>query len=143
MFALKDKEIGEAKEENEDDKKNDSQTFTKQTLNDICLRRNWPMSLYMYVSEGDPAHAKRFIFVVRVNTSDKGWTDECNGEPTPSVKKAKDFVVVLLLELLNRNWPMSLYRYVSEGDPAHAKRFIFVVRMGSDVVWCDMKTSLV
>ena len=54
------------------------------------------------VSEGGPAHAKRFIFAVRVNTCDKGWTDECIGEPMPSVKKAKDSAAVLLLELLNR-----------------------------------------
>nr|GEV47561.1 endoribonuclease Dicer homolog 1 [Tanacetum cinerariifolium] len=104
LAALKDKEAAEAKEkENEDDKKkNGSQTFTRQTLNDICLRRNWPMPLYRCVSEGGPAHAKRFIFAVRVNTSDKGWTDECIGEPMPSVKKAKDSAAVLLLELLNR-----------------------------------------
>lgn len=54
------------------------------------------------VSEGGPAHAKRFTFSVRVNTSDKGWTDECIGEPMPSVKKAKDSAAVLLLELLNK-----------------------------------------
>ncbi|KAF5805936.1 putative ribonuclease III [Helianthus annuus] len=51
-----------------------SQTFTRQTLNDICLRRNWPMPLYRCVNEVGPAHAKRFIFAVRVNTSDKGKT---------------------------------------------------------------------
>nr|GEY74528.1 endoribonuclease Dicer homolog 1-like [Tanacetum cinerariifolium] len=63
LAALKDKEAVEAKENNEDDKKkNGSQTFTKQTLNDICLRRNWPMLLYRYVNQGDPAHAKRFVF---------------------------------------------------------------------------------
>lgn len=51
LAALKEKET-EAKEkekekENEDGKKkNGSQTFTRQTLNDICLRRNWPMPLY-------------------------------------------------------------------------------------------------
>nr|GEV10218.1 endoribonuclease Dicer homolog 1 [Tanacetum cinerariifolium] len=103
LAALKDKEAAKAKEKNEGDKKkNGSQTFTKKTLYDMCLRRNLPMSLYRYVSDGDPVHAKRFIFVARVNTSNKGWTDECIGEPMPSVKKAKDFVVVLLLELLNR-----------------------------------------
>lgn len=106
LAALKDKEAAEAEakeKENEDaKKKNGSQTFTRQTLNDICLRRNWPMPLYRCVSEGGPAHAKRFIFAVRVNTSDKGWTDECIGEPMPSVKKAKDSAAVLLLELLNR-----------------------------------------
>lgn len=53
------------------------------------------------VSEGGHAHAKRFIFAVRVNTCDKGWMDECIGERMPSVKKAKDFAVVLLLDLLN------------------------------------------
>ncbi|KAD5802937.1 hypothetical protein E3N88_14297 [Mikania micrantha] len=108
LAALKMKEseaAAAAKEkENEENgkKKNGSQTFTRQTLNDICLRRNWPMPLYRCVSEGGPAHAKRFIFAVRVNTSDKGWTDECVGEPMPSVKKAKDSAAVLLLELLNR-----------------------------------------
>lgn len=104
LAALKMKETAEAKEKADEDgkKKNGSQTFTRQTLNDICLRRNWPMPLYRCVSEGGPAHAKRFIFAVRVNTCDKGWTDECIGEPMPSVKKAKDSAAVLLLELLNR-----------------------------------------
>lgn len=54
------------------------------------------------MNEGGPAHAKRFTFAVRVNTTDKGWTDECVGEPMPSVKKAKDSAAVLLLELLNK-----------------------------------------
>lgn len=54
------------------------------------------------VNEGGPAHAKRFTFAVRVNTTDRGWTDECIGEPMPSVKKAKDSAAVLLLELLSR-----------------------------------------
>ncbi|MFS7909453.1 putative ribonuclease III post-transcriptional gene silencing PAZ-Argonaute family [Helianthus anomalus] len=108
LAALKMKETEAAaaakEKENEENgkKKNGSQTFTRQTLNDICLRRNWPMPLYRCVSEGGPAHAKRFIFGVRVNTCDKGWTDECVGEPMPSVKKAKDSAAVLLLELLNR-----------------------------------------
>ncbi|THF99108.1 hypothetical protein TEA_021356 [Camellia sinensis var. sinensis] len=57
------------------------------------------------VSEGGPAHAKRFTFAVRVNTTDRGWTDECIGEPMPSVKKAKDSAAVLLLELLNKLYP--------------------------------------
>ncbi|KAK6123261.1 hypothetical protein DH2020_042989 [Rehmannia glutinosa] len=105
LVALKEKESAEAKENEEDDgkeKKNGSQTFTRQTLNDICLRRNWPMPLYKCVHEGGPAHAKRFTFAVRVNTSDRGWTNECIGEPMPSVKKAKDSAAVLLLELLNK-----------------------------------------
>lgn len=54
------------------------------------------------MSEGGPAHAKRFTFAVRVNTTDKGWTGECVGEPMPSVKKAKDSAAVLLLELINK-----------------------------------------
>ncbi|KAK4394559.1 Endoribonuclease Dicer1, partial [Sesamum angolense] len=105
LVALKEKENAEAKVNVDDDgkeKKNGSQTFTRQTLNDICLRRNWPMPLYKCVHEGGPAHAKRFTFAVRVNTSDRGWTDECIGEPMPSVKKAKDSAAVLLLELLNK-----------------------------------------
>lgn len=43
------KEIAEAKQHEEDnakEKKNGSNTFTRQTLNDICLRKNWPMPLY-------------------------------------------------------------------------------------------------
>lgn len=105
LVALKEKETIEAdKKRDEDEKKrNGSQAFTRQTLNDICLRRNWPMPLYRCVNEGGPAHAKKFTFAVRVNTSDRGWTDECIGEPMPSVKKAKDSAAVLLLELLN-NW---------------------------------------
>ncbi|KAL8464928.1 hypothetical protein ACS0TY_034422 [Phlomoides rotata] len=103
LVALK--EIAEAKkheEENAKEKKNGSHTFTRQTLNDICLRKNWPMPLYKCIHEGGPAHAKRFTFSVRVNTSDRGWTDECIGDPMPSVKKAKDAAAVLLLELLNK-----------------------------------------
>ncbi|KAG7595538.1 P-loop containing nucleoside triphosphate hydrolase [Arabidopsis suecica] len=117
LAALKEKEIAESKEklvngnagENQDqngngNKKNGNQTFTRQTLNDICLRKNWPMPSYRCVKEGGPAHAKRFTFGVRVNTSDKGWTDECIGEPMPSVKKAKDSAAVLLLQLLNKTY---------------------------------------
>jgi len=81
------------------------QIFTRQALNDICLRRQWPMPQYRCVNEGGPAHAKRFVYAVRVNTSDRGWTDECIGEPMPSVKKAKDSAAVLLLELLSRCYP--------------------------------------
>lgn len=105
LLALKEKETTEAMdkaEESERKKKNSGQTFTRQTLNDICLRRNWPMPLYRCVNEGGPAHAKRFTFAVRVNTTDKGWTSECIGEPMPSVKKAKDSAAALLLELLNK-----------------------------------------
>lgn len=57
---------------------------------------------YRCVHEGGPAHAKRFTFAVRVNTADRGWTDECVGEPMPSVKKAKDSAAALLLELLSK-----------------------------------------
>lgn len=50
LAVLKDKEMDEAKEKMEDNngkkKKNGNQTFTRQTLNDICLRRNWPMPFY-------------------------------------------------------------------------------------------------
>ncbi|KAE8662432.1 Endoribonuclease Dicer-like protein 1 [Hibiscus syriacus] len=104
LAVLKEKETADAKENPEENgkKKNGNQTFTRQTLNDICLRRNWPMPSYRCVSEGGPAHAKRFTFAVKVNTTDRGWTDECVGEPMPSVKKAKDSAAVLLLELLNK-----------------------------------------
>ncbi|XP_042983137.1 endoribonuclease Dicer homolog 1 isoform X2 [Carya illinoinensis] len=105
LAALKEKETAEAKEKSDENgkkKKNGNQTFTRQTLNDICLRRNWPMPFYRCVNEGGPAHAKRFTFSVRVNTTDRGWTDECVGEPMPSVKKAKDSAAVLLLELINK-----------------------------------------
>ena len=49
LVALKEKEKAEAKENDTDDgkrRRNGSQTFTRQTLNDICLRRNWPMPSY-------------------------------------------------------------------------------------------------
>ncbi|KAI4385111.1 hypothetical protein MLD38_003171 [Melastoma candidum] len=105
LVALKEKETSNAKESEDAKKKNGSQTFTRQTLNDICLRRNWPMPSYRCVHEGGPAHAKRFTFAVRVNTNDKGWTDDCIGDPMPSVKKAKDSAAVLLLELLNKKYP--------------------------------------
>lgn len=103
LAALKEKEESKIQEKNDEkETKNGNQTFTRQTLNDICLRRNWPMPFYRCVSEGGPAHAKRFTFAVRVNTTDKGWTDEYVGEAMPSVKKAKDSAAVLLLELINK-----------------------------------------
>ncbi|XP_030535345.1 endoribonuclease Dicer homolog 1 [Rhodamnia argentea] len=102
LAVLKERETSDPKVNIDGKKKNGNQTFTRQTLNDICLRRNWPMPLYRCVNEGGPAHAKRFTFAVRVNTTDRGWTDECVGEPMPSVKKAKDSAAVLLLELLNK-----------------------------------------
>ena len=48
LAVLKEKETAEAKENTEENgkKKNGNQTFTRQTLNDICLRRNWPMPSY-------------------------------------------------------------------------------------------------
>ncbi|OVA19920.1 Ribonuclease III domain [Macleaya cordata] len=108
LVVLKEKEQIEAKEISENGKKkNGNQTFTRQTLNDICLRRQWPMPQYRCVNEGGPAHAKRFTYSVRVNTTEKGWTDDCIGEPMPSVKKAKDSAAVLLLELLNGWYPNS------------------------------------
>ncbi|KAH9627009.1 hypothetical protein KSS87_020660 [Heliosperma pusillum] len=105
LVILKEKETPAVKEKGDDNgkkKKNNGEKFTRQTLNDICLRKNWPMPLYRCLTEGGPAHAKRFTFGVRVNTTDKGWTDECIGEPMPSVKKAKDSAAALLLELLSK-----------------------------------------
>ncbi|XP_010241057.1 PREDICTED: endoribonuclease Dicer homolog 1 [Nelumbo nucifera] len=108
LIVLKDEETSKAKKGEENGKKkNGTQTFTRQTLNDICLRRQWPMPQYRCVNEGGPAHAKRFTYSVRVNTTDRGWTDDCVGEPMPSVKKAKDSAAVLLLELLNKWYPHS------------------------------------
>lgn len=48
LIALKEKETIEADEKRDEDGKkgNGSHTFTRQTLNDICLRRNWPMPSY-------------------------------------------------------------------------------------------------
>ncbi|KAL3355588.1 hypothetical protein AABB24_016655 [Solanum stoloniferum] len=109
LVVLKEREEAEAKKADDaKKKKNGNPSFTRQTLNDICLRKNWPMPLYRCVHEGGPAHAKRFTYGVRVNISDKGsdkgFTDECIGEPMPSVKKAKDSAAALLLELLNRRY---------------------------------------
>ncbi|KAG9455436.1 hypothetical protein H6P81_008340 [Aristolochia fimbriata] len=100
LVLLKEKD-SEAND-NENGKKNGTQTFTRQTLNNICLRKQWPMPQYRCIYEGGPAHAKRFTYSVRVNTTDRGWTDDCIGEPMPSVKKAKDSAALLLLELLKR-----------------------------------------
>jgi len=104
LVVLKEKETAAKKETEKDGDKN-SAGFTRQTLNDTCLRRQWPMPQYRCINEGGPAHAKKFVYAVRVNTSDRGWTDECIGQPMPSVKKAKDSAAVLLLELLNRSFP--------------------------------------
>lgn len=46
LAVLKERETSDAKVNNDGKKKNGNQTFTRQTLNDICLRRNWPMPLY-------------------------------------------------------------------------------------------------
>lgn len=106
LVVLKEKQEIEEKEKGENGKKkNGNPAFTRQTLNDICLRRQWPMPQYRCVDEGGPAHAKKFTYSVRVNTTDKGWTDDCIGEPMPSVKKAKDSAAILLLELLNKLYP--------------------------------------
>ncbi|KAM3287430.1 endoribonuclease Dicer 1 [Capsicum chacoense] len=105
LVVLKEREEIEAKKADDGNKKkNGNPSFTRQTLNDICLRKNWPMPLYRCVNEGGPAHAKRFTYGVRVNTQVEGFTDECIGEPMPSVKKAKDSAAALLLELLNRRY---------------------------------------
>lgn len=82
---------------------NDQNFVVLQSSFSSSLLRNNSIFAFRCVNEGGPAHAKRFTFAVRVNTSDRGWTDECVGEPMPSVKKAKDSAAVLLLELLN-NW---------------------------------------
>ncbi|RAL41994.1 hypothetical protein DM860_018227 [Cuscuta australis] len=111
LVALKEKEEAAAAEadkgeDDEENKKNNSnQTFTRQTLNDMCLRKNWPLPSYRCVHQGGPAHAKRFTFAVRVNTSDRGWVDDCIGEPMPSVKKAKDSAAAVLLELFSKWYP--------------------------------------
>lgn len=56
LAILKEKEMVIAKEKQEEEKggevdgegrkKNSNSSFTRQTLNDICLRRNWPMPFY-------------------------------------------------------------------------------------------------
>ena len=50
VSPLKSFVYGKRKNQKNDDngKKNGNQTFTRQTLNDICLRRNWPMPFYRY-----------------------------------------------------------------------------------------------
>lgn len=96
------KAAAEAAGEVEDVKKKANQTFTRQLLNDTCLRRQWPMPQYRCVSEGGPAHAKRFTYSVRIHTTEQGWTEECVGEPMPSVKKAKDSAAQLLLQVIKR-----------------------------------------
>lgn len=51
LVVLKEKEQIEEKEKGENGKKkNGNQTFTRQTLNDICLRKQWPMPQYRYFS---------------------------------------------------------------------------------------------
>ncbi|KAK6931987.1 Ribonuclease III domain [Dillenia turbinata] len=79
LIVLKDKETAKEKRKREENgKKNRSQI------------------------KGGPAHAKRFTLAVCFNTSDKEWTDECVGEPMPSVKEDMDAAAQLLLELLKR-----------------------------------------
>jgi endoribonuclease Dicer len=49
LVALKEKEMEKIQEKNDENgTKNGNQTFTRQTLNDICLRRSWPMPIYRY-----------------------------------------------------------------------------------------------
>jgi len=111
LVILKEKEVlkeKDAEAENGDGNagkanKNGNSNFTRQTLNDLCLKRQWPMPQYRSVLEGGPAHAKRFTYSVRVLTTTDGWTEECFGEPMPSVKKAKDSAALILLALLKRS----------------------------------------
>lgn len=47
LVVLKEREEAEAKKADDTKKKkNGNPSFTRQTLNDICLRKNWPMPLY-------------------------------------------------------------------------------------------------
>lgn len=49
LAVLKERETTSTKEKGETGdgkKKSGNPTFTRQTLNDICLRRNWPMPSY-------------------------------------------------------------------------------------------------
>jgi endoribonuclease Dicer len=49
LAALKEKDMEKIQEKNDENgTKNGNQTFTRQTLNDICLRRSWPMPIYRY-----------------------------------------------------------------------------------------------
>lgn len=49
LVVLKEKDVEESGKVAENGKKkNGVQTFTRQTLNDICLRRQWPMPQYRY-----------------------------------------------------------------------------------------------
>lgn len=49
LVVLKEKDVEEkGKVAENGKKKNGVQTFTRQTLNDICLRRQWPMPQYRY-----------------------------------------------------------------------------------------------
>ncbi|MCD9639814.1 hypothetical protein HAX54_024557 [Datura stramonium] len=83
LVVLKEREEAEAKKAADDGKKK------KKSQTRMCAR-------------GGQAHAKRFTYGVRVNTSDKGFTDECIREPMQCKKKAKDSAAALLLELLNK-----------------------------------------
>nr|ABV31244.1 dicer-like 1 [Physcomitrium patens] len=110
LVILKEKEVTKEKSEAENSEANNGKSsknghtnFTRQTLNDLCLKRQWPMPQYRCVLEGGPAHAKKFTFSVRVLTTTDGWTEECVGDPMPSVKKAKDSAALLLLALLKRS----------------------------------------
>lgn len=66
----KEKEEADAKEKEEkaDDsgkkKKNGNHTFTRQTLNDICLRRNWPMPFYRYIDLSIALHFSKYKCVL-------------------------------------------------------------------------------
>nr|PNR62718.1 hypothetical protein PHYPA_001142 [Physcomitrium patens] len=113
LVKLKDKEVIKVKAEAENgdlnagkSSKNGHTNFTRKTINDLCLKRQWPMPQYKCVLESGPAHAKKFTFSVRVLTTTDGWTEECVGEPMASVKKAKDSAALVLLAALRRSYPL-------------------------------------
>lgn len=50
LVLLKEKDTDRGEKDGVNDKKkNGTQTLTRQTLNDICLRKQWPMPQYRYV----------------------------------------------------------------------------------------------
>jgi endoribonuclease Dicer len=73
-----------------------SQSCSELLIEDLILLQ------FRCVNEDGPPHEKRFTFAVQVNTTDRGWTDDCVGKPMPNLQKAKDSAAALLLELINK-----------------------------------------
>lgn len=68
---------------------------SKQKLHELCCKKHWPKPVYKIEGEDGPAHAKRFICSVQVETS--GNTFVTLGDPKSRVKDAENAAACKML----------------------------------------------